>query len=90
MTGFVPRICLFLALASLVSGFVLLAVGAPEPDMAIHRARIAGDETRRELLETQLAERQRARTIAIVGLFASAAIFTTAAFMTMGESSRKR
>ena len=82
--------CLVLALASLIGGFVMLAVGAPETGIELHQARVSGDEAYRLILEDDLARRRTKRTAAIVALFVSTGIFTTAAFVTMHDPRRRR
>ena len=54
MYRYLPPLCLFLALVLLISGFALLAAGAPEAGMELHRARVGGEEQYSELLEERL------------------------------------
>ena len=58
MHKYLPPLCLFLALALLISGFALLATGTPELGIELHRARVGGEEEYRGLLERQLAHEQ--------------------------------
>ncbi|KPL08998.1 hypothetical protein AMJ85_07380 [candidate division BRC1 bacterium SM23_51] len=88
MHKIMPPICLFLALTCVICGFVLLAMGEPEVDMALHRARIDGEEQYRQRLEERLEHRQLSHKLWIGGCFASAVLFTGAAFATMSPSRR--
>ena len=89
MQKFAPPVCLFLALAALISGFAMMAVPEPEPGMALHEARVSGDEEYERLLEDDLERRRWWRRAAIGGLFAAAVLFTVTAFLAM-EGSRVR
>lgn len=88
MRKIVPPICLFLSLVSVICGFVLLARGGPEVNMELHRARIAGEEQHRQLLEERLGHRQLFHKLLIGGCFISAALFTVGAFAAMSPSQK--
>jgi hypothetical protein len=90
MRKLLSPLCLLLALASLICGFAMVAQSEPEPSLELHRARVAGQEQYREVLEEDLARRRLSRKLAIGGLFASAVLFTAAAFFTMDPSGRRR
>ena len=83
-----PPLCLFLALAALIGGFVLFIVPPPEPSMELHAARVRGDDEYRELLENELQRRQTGRKVMIVALFVAAGGFAVAAFLTLGGTPR--
>jgi hypothetical protein len=83
MSKIVPPLCFLLALLAIVSAFALLAVGLPEPDIELHRARIGDDEDYRELMEQKLLRRQRQRALLIGTMFAAGAFFTAAGFVAM-------
>ncbi len=88
MNRYLPYLCLFLALASLIGGFALLAVGTPETDMELHTARTSGDVEYSERLEARLHQRQWQRRSLIGGLFGAVVLFVGAAFWAMGTSRR--
>ena len=83
MKSLVSPLCLLLALLMLFLGFALWAVEAPEAGTELHRARAAGDEDYEAALETQLRQRQFARTGLLVCLFGGSAALVVAAFVTM-------
>jgi hypothetical protein len=83
MHRILPPLCLLVALAMVVVGFGLWAVEPPEASVELHRARVAGDEAYREVLEAELARQQRNRNWLLGCLFAGAALFAVAAFVTM-------
>ncbi len=82
MAGLLSPLCFFLALAMLVLAFALWAVGPPEPPAAMHQAGATGDDAFREALESQLAERQRTRTVLIVCLVGGSVVMIGLAFFT--------
>ena len=88
MHRIIPPMCLFLSLVSVICGFVLLARGGPEVNMALHRARIEGDEQHWQLLEERLGHRQLFHRLLIGGCFVSAALFTVGAFAAMAPSQK--
>ena len=90
MSKYLPFLCLFLALATLIGGFALLAVGSPEADTVLHRARASGDEQLSERLEEWLRERQWRRRALISGLFGATVLFVGAAFWTMSAPRREQ
>lgn len=88
MSRWLPPLCLVTALATLIAGFALLAVSPPEASVRLHKARVAGDEQHRDLLEAEL-ERQKLRRRTILGaLFGSSALLTAAAFLSMSSPSQ--
>ncbi len=89
MHKYLPPLCLFLALALLISGFALLATGTPELGIELHRARVGGEEEYRELLERELAHEQWSHRALVGGLFAGALLAVVAAFSTMDPSRRR-
>jgi hypothetical protein len=89
MRKIMPPICLFLSLVSVICGFVLLAMGEPEVDMELHRARIDGEEQYQQLLEERLEHRKLSHKLLIGGCFVSAALFTVGAFALMSPSRKK-
>lgn len=80
MQHFITPVCLVLCLALLITGFALLAIDAPQVDMRLHRARLSGDTTYRDLLEEDLKKRIWMRRALIGGLFLAAAALGAAAF----------
>ncbi len=88
MQRFLAPACLVLCLALLVTAFALLATDAPEPNVALHRARVMGDEAMREVLEHELLWRIWLRRALLGALFAGAAGLGVAAFLTVGGSER--
>ena len=83
MHRFLPPICLFVALAMLISGFAMLMVDAPEASVDYHRARSSGDEDYADVLEASLFRRQFARKVLLGSLFGGSVVMTIAAFFTM-------
>lgn len=65
-------VCLILCLALLVTGFALLAIDTPEPNVELHRATALGDDAYREVLERDLTRRIWMRRALIGALFAAA------------------
>lgn len=83
MHGLLPPFCLFLALMLAVCGFVLLAMGAPEPSVEQHRAAAAGDDQYREVLEADLKHQQMKRKVLLACLFVGSGVLAAAALLTM-------
>lgn len=83
MNGLIPPICLLLALAMAVFGFGVWALAPPEADVALHRARAAGDEQHREVLEAGLHREQWQRKLLIGCLFTGSAALVVTAFLSM-------
>jgi hypothetical protein len=81
-----PPLCLLLALAMLIAGFTLLALESPEASVALHRARVTGDEAYQEVLEASLERRQLGRKLLLGSLFAGAGLMTVLAFLVMAPS----
>jgi hypothetical protein len=81
MQRFLSPICLVLCLALLVTAFALLATDAPEPNVALHRARAMGDEAMSEVLERDLLRRIWLRRALIGTLFAGAFALGVGAFL---------
>jgi hypothetical protein len=79
-------LCLVLCLALLVTAFGLLAMDAPEPDIALHRARAARDEALEEVLERDLRQRIWLRRTLITALFVSALGIGAFAFLNVPGS----
>jgi hypothetical protein len=86
MHRFLAPLCLVLCLALLVTAFALLATDAPEPNVALHRARAMGDEAFSEVLERDLTRRIWLRRALISGLFVGAGALGVAAFLTVSGS----
>ena len=78
-----PPLYLFLALAMLVVGFCLLAVGPPEASVDLHEARAAADETYLATWEADLIRRQRLRIGTIVAVFTGSVFMAVSAFRAM-------
>ncbi|MEK6239093.1 MAG: hypothetical protein N2C14_30625 [Planctomycetales bacterium] len=74
MKEIVPPLCLVLSLLLFIAAFATLAVESPQPNVALHRARVDQDEQYRDLLEQQLARRRLRRKILIGSLFGAAII----------------
>ena len=83
MHRFLPPLCLVLALAMAVAGFGVLAAGAPEPSVELHRAAAEGDDPYREALETQLRRQQLKRKVLMGCLFSGSGLLIVAALLTM-------
>jgi|MudIll2142460700_1097286.scaffolds.fasta_scaffold1437587_1 uncharacterized protein (UPF0254 family) len=88
MHRFLAPVCLVLCLALLVTAFALLAIDAPEPNVALHQARTLGDEAMTEVLERDLARRIWLRRALIGALFVGAAGLGVGAFLTVSGSDR--
>ncbi len=83
MIKILPPVCLLLAIAAAFGAFGLLAVESPEASVELHRARTVGNEAYTEVLEGQLASRQRNRRLLIGSLFALSAALAVTAFLAM-------
>lgn len=83
MRNFVPPLCLFLALAMLITGFAVWAVEPPQATIDLHAARVTGDDALRDVLEARLARRQLARKVLLGSLFGSSALMVIVAFLSM-------
>lgn len=83
---FLPPICLLLALALAITGFAMIAFGAPEASVSLHEARAAGDELATSTLEQHLEDQQWSRITFITLLFVASGAMTFVAFGSMGES----
>ncbi len=78
--------CLVATIATAIAAFTILARGAPEPSMELHRARVSGTEERRVQLEEHLERQKWTRKALIGGLFAATVLFAAGAFLTLGGS----
>ena len=85
MTRFLSPLCLVLAIAMLIAGFALWAVEPPAAGMALHRARVVGDDDYADVLETKLQQRRTARKALLFCLFGGSAAMTLAAFATISR-----
>jgi hypothetical protein len=79
-------LCLVLSLALLVTAFGLLAMDAPEPNVALHKARVDGDQAMEDLLEQDLTFRIWMRRGLIAALFVSALGIAAFAFLNVPGS----
>ncbi len=79
----VPPLCLLLALMLLIAGFAVLATDRPQPSVELHRATAAADDEYRDLLEHQLLQRRRNRTITILATFGMAVVMAATGFVSM-------
>ena len=86
MRNLIPPLCLFLALAMLVAGFAIWAVGAPEEKVELHAARVAGDDALTEVLEAQFAQKKRTRLLLLGCLFGGSGLMVVIAFLSMRPS----
>lgn len=84
MQRLLSPLCLVLCLALLVTAFALLATDEPEPNVALHRARAAGDQQFEEVLQRDLTQRIWLRRALVGGLFVGAAAAGVGAFLTVG------
>ena len=80
MNGLIAPVCLVLCLALLVTGFALLAIDPPQPSMALHQARINGDDATRKLLEADLKRQIWLRRALIAALFGAAVFLGVSGF----------
>jgi len=85
MQRFLAPLCLVLCLALLVTAFALLATDAPEPNVALHRARAMGDEAYEEVLQRDLTHRIWLRRGLIGALFVAAGAAAVGAFLSIGS-----
>ncbi len=83
MHRIIPPICLLLALTMVVLGFGVWALAPPEANVALHRARAAGDDQHREVFEADLRHQQLKRKLLVGCLFAAAAALVATAFLSM-------
>ena len=71
MQQIAPPLCFLLAIAMVVAGFSLLAVGLPEASVALHSARASGDDAFIEKLESDLRKQRLTHgsliTVSLVG-----------------------
>lgn len=88
MQRYLSPICLVLCLALLVTAFALLAIDAPEPNVALHRARASGDRAMEEVLDRELTRRIWLRRGLIGAAFAAAVALAAGAFLAAGGSGR--
>ena len=58
MQQIAPPLCFLLAIAMVVAGFSLIAIGLPEANVALHHARASGDDAATEQLESGLRRQQ--------------------------------
>lgn len=58
MQQIAPPLCFLLAIAMVVAGFSLLAVGFPEASVALHSARASGDDAYTDKLEAVLRKQR--------------------------------
>ena len=87
MQKLISPLCLLLALAMLIAGFAIWAIEPPQPNMELHRARVAGDEAYTEVLEEQLEGRRWSRKVLLIGLFAGCGTMVLVAFLMMNVRS---
>ena len=85
-----PPLCLVLALTMVVVGFSMLAFGPPEANIAVHEARVSGDELAKTVLEADLKQQQTSRITMIVLLFVGSGVMTVVAFGSMRGPSQNR
>ena len=78
-----PPLCFLLALALLVVGFSLLAIGFPEASVELHRARASGEEAFSEPLEADLRNRRLTRGTLITLSLVGSVVVTIAGFRAM-------
>ena len=58
MQQIAPPLCFLLAIAMVVAGFSLLAVGLPEASVTLHSARASGDDAFTDKLESDLRKQR--------------------------------
>jgi hypothetical protein len=63
MQHVIPPLCFLLAMAMLIMGFSLLAIGFPDASVELHRARASGDDEYTDVLEADLRRQQLERGI---------------------------
>ena len=88
LSHLIPPLCLLLALAMLIVGFTLIAVGEPEDSVQLHQARAQGDELSTETLEADLRRRRVTRYTLIGLLLLGSGLMTVTAFRSMGRTSQ--
>jgi ABC-type maltose transport system permease subunit len=86
MKRLVAPVCLVMCLALLITAFAMLSMEAPQASIALHRARVTGDEQYRDVLEADLAYRIWLRRGLIVALFVAAGALGVSAFFTVAGS----
>ena len=85
MMRWVPPLCLFLALATLVAGFALWNVEPPQASPELHQARVSGDEDYERALEITAPPPPRC-TAAAGGTVRRKRLVVVAALLCMPES----
>ena len=83
MRNLLPPLCLLIALAMVITAFAVGAVEPPAASVELHRARAAGDEDVRDVLEGKLKRQKFARQVLLGCLFAGSGLMIFAAFATM-------
>lgn len=78
-----PPVCLALALALLICGFVALSSDGPSASLDLHQARAEGDLVYQDKLETKLSNQHSNRTTMLIGLFGGSALAILLAFLLM-------
>jgi len=86
MRNLLPPLCLLIALAMVITAFAVWAVEPPAVSVELHRARAAGDEDTRDVLEAKLKRQKFARQVLLGCLFTGSCVMTFAAFATMRPS----
>ncbi len=85
MQQIAPPLCFLLAMALVVVGFSLLAIGLPEASVALHRARASGDEPFTERLESDLRQQRMVHGTLITVSLAGSAIMVFVGFRAMAR-----
>ena len=88
LSRLLPPVCLLLALAMLIVGFTLIAVGGPEDSVQLHQARAQGDELTTETLEVDLRRKRITRYTLIGLLLLGSGLMTVTAFRSMVRPSQ--
>ena len=83
MHELVPPLCFLLAMALLVAGFSLLAIGFPDASVELHKARASGEEAFTESLETDLRRRRLTHGTLIALTLVGSVFVTIAGFRAM-------
>ena len=83
LRAILPPFCLLIALAMAITGFSMLAFGAPEAGVSLHEARASGDEQAESTLEADLASRKNQRVTMITLLLVGSGVMTVVAFGSM-------
>ena len=86
MKRLVAPFCLVMCLALLITAFAMLSMESPQASIALHRARVTGDEQYRDALEADLEYRIWLRRGLIVALFVAAGALGVSAFFTVAGS----